>query len=311
MPLTAMASMFNVDWEPLDNPVPLANTTANEFHDYLMRYGGYIRLYPHSDHEESVKPLFTANRSLMGCVVGRDLFFLPCTVPPTRTEAVEAAKSAVSAVMAYRLRTSEEMPEWVDEFRFDTENALHHRLADLHQQMAEATKSIDLYSQMKGALVYQSEPLVSVIDTLLKHFLDIHLNIDDKYIEDASLIDEDGKIIAVFEIKGVKGSFTRHNVNQVDSHRERMNLSANVPGVLIMNTHMAAKSLIEKDQRPHPDIIKKAVADNVLMIRTLDLLRCADAVDRGVLSKQEFRRALFTESGWLKVEGDTLTIVKE
>ena len=169
---------------------------------------------------------------------------------------------------------------------------------------------IDGYISFKGALCYQSDPLVEVVRKMLDHFFGISLTIDDKCIEDATLLDDEGTIQAVFEIKGVKGNFTRANVNQVDSHRERLSLPSTVPGVLIMNTLMGADSLQEKDQAPHPDIIQKAVADHVLLIRTLDLLRYADGIEQGKLTKEAFRNTILTESGWLKVEGKTATIVK-
>jgi len=75
-------------------------------------------------------------------------------------------------------------------------------------------------------------------------------------------------------------SSTRANVNQVDAHRERLGLAPDVPGVLIM-------------------------------IRTLDLLRYADGVEKGVLTKEDFRDALLHKSGWLKVENQTVEVVAQ
>ena len=82
-----------------------------------------------------------------------------------------------------------------------------------------------------------------------------------------------------------------------------------MPGVLIMNTIMSAESLTDKDQHPHPDIVKKAAADNVLLIRTLDMLRCADLCQRGKLNKEDFRRAILTRAGWLKAADDGIEII--
>ena len=74
------------------------------------------------------------------------------------------------------------------------------------------------------------------------------------------------------------------NAYQVDDHRERQEVPPNTPGILIMNSLMNSDSLEDKDQRPHPDIIKKAAADGVLLMRTLDLLRYASAVEDGSLT---------------------------
>ena len=159
-------------------------------------------------------------------------------------------------------------------------------------------------------MCYQSDPLVEVVRKMLDHFFGIALTIDDKCIEDATLLDGEGTTQAVVEIKGVKGNFTRANVNQVDSHRERLKLPPTTPGILIMNTLMGVGSLQEKNQAPHPDIIQKAAADHVLLIRTLDLLRYADGIEQGNLTKEAFRNTILTESGWLKVENNIAEVVK-
>ena len=196
-------------------------------------------------------------------------------------------------------------------FRFRPRIGTAAQATDLHCQLVQIEGQIDSYISLKGALAYQSDPLVEVIRDLLDRFFGISLTIDEKFIEDATLRDIDGNIQAVFEIKGVKGNFARANVNQVDSHRERLNMLASVPGVLIMNTFMGVNSLQEKDQAPHPDIIKKAVADRVLLIRTLDLLRYADGIEKGTLTKDDLTKVILTEAGWLKVENDKAQVVKE
>ena len=107
---------------------------------------------------------------------------------------------------------------------------------------------IDSYARFKAALCYRSDPLVEVVRDVLAHFFKIQLTIDDKCVEDATLEAENGAVVAVFEIKGVNGSFTRANINQVDSHRERLGVSPDTPGILIMNTMMSANSLAMKDE---------------------------------------------------------------
>jgi hypothetical protein len=45
-------------------------------------------------------------------------------------------------------------------------------------------------------------------------------------------------------------------------------------------------------------------------MRTLDLLRYASAVEDGSLAKEEFKRTILSESGWLNVENGTAKIVR-
>jgi hypothetical protein len=306
-----VAASFAVPWECRKTPFPAVESAVPEFREFVSRYGaGYVVLDIQEEQRDWAKPVCVANKQVYGIVVGDRMFFLPCAVPQTHDQIVKIAGAAVTAVIAYRRRMSMEMPEWTAEFAFSRESALRAQASDLHTQIAQLEGQIDSYISFKGALAYQSNPLVEVVARLLSHFFGISLTIDEKCVEDATLQNSEGAIEAVFEIKGVKGHFTRANVNQVDSHRERLALPSSIPGVLIMNTLMGAPSLQEKDQPPHPDIIQKAVADGVLLIRTLDLLRYADGVERGVLAKDDFKDAILTESGWLKVENEEAQVVK-
>ena len=88
----------------------------------------------------------------------------------------------------------------------------------------------------------------------MRGFLGVSLTIDDKCIEDATLRDDQGSILAVFEIKGVKGNFKRDNVNQVDSHREGLGGAPNTPGILIMNTFMDAVPSTRRTSRLTPKL---------------------------------------------------------
>jgi hypothetical protein len=305
-----VATQLGVAWGRRESPCSVVESLHPEFREYVTRFGtGYLELGYKREDSDWVKPICSASQNLYGVVVFGTVFFLPCTMPQTHEQTLEMARAAIAAVIAYRRRMSKELPEWTTEFAFAQESALRAQANDLHCQVVQIEGQIDSYILFKGALAYQSTPLVEVVDRLLRRFFDISPTIDDKCIEDATLQDGDGNILAVFEIKGVKGNFTRANVNQVDSHRERLKLPATVPGVLIMNTLMGANSLQEKDQAPHPDIIQKAVADRVLLIRTLDLLCYADGVERGVFKKEAFKQTLLGESGWLKVENDVAQVM--
>jgi hypothetical protein len=306
-----IASNFGIYWGCRDTPFPAVEGTVPEFRQFVSQYGaGYVVFQVLDEQTEWAKPICLGNEKPYGIVIGGRLFFLPCVVPQTHAQIIEIAGAAVHAAITYRKRVSKEMPEWTAEFTFGKESLLRKQATDFHKQMTQIEGQIDGYISFKGALCYQSDPLVEVVRTMLDHFFGISLTIDDKCIEDATLQDAQGTTQAVVEIKGVKGNFTRANVNQVDSHRERLGLPSTVPGILIMNTLMGVDSLQEKDQPPHPDIIQKAVSDRVLLIRTLDLLRYADAIEQGSLTKEAFRNTLLAESGWLKVDGTTATVVK-
>lgn len=292
--------------------MPHCESLVPEFQGFIQRYGtAYVRYAWAKEDCDWVRPICDTKRAVYGICIGGRVFCLPCVYPQTHHQAVSIATAAIRCVRAYRERMSAKIAEWIAQYKFGKEAELAAQANDLQANLLRVQSQIDSYRQHKAVLALRSEPLVQAVSTLLREFLGIGLDIEEKCVEDATLRDEDGHILAVFEIKGVKGNFSRANVNQVASHRERLSLAPDIPGILIMNTIMTASSVEEKDKPPHPDIVKKAVAEKVLVIRTLDLLRYADAVERGVLTAEGFRQAILSEVGWLKVENDEATVVTQ
>ena len=294
-----------------ERAAPSVESIAPEFRDYITRFGtGYVEFGLSEDYKHHFRQLCKTSQSVFGLVFAGKVFLLPSAVTKTEGQLDQIIVAAITAVLAYRKRMSSQMPAWVNDFVFTHEDALRTKLEEHQKQALDLEGKIGRYEDFKGALCYQSQPLVNVISDLMQYFLGIDLSLGDKYIEDATLRDDQDKILAVFEIKGVKGNFSRNNVNQVDSHRERLGVAPDTPGVLIMNTFMDADSLKEKDQPPNPDIIKKAAADRVLLMRTLDLLRYANAVEGGAVTKQEFMNTILSESGWLRLDNSKVTVIR-
>jgi len=303
---------LGIRWDTREAPISIVSSTVPEFSPYIERYGtGYLS-YDFSKQDRDIfKTMAVARETAFGLALWDKVFLLPAVFPQTHDKAIEMSVAALQGAIAYRARMMTQLPEWTGDFQFSCELQTKQRADELRNELAEIDSSLYQYANLKGALCYQSNPLVEVISSILNRFFDIVIECDDKCIEDATLKDDEGEILAVFEIKGKTKNFARENVNQVDSHRERLNLPTDTPGLLIMNTIMSAKSLADKDRPPHPDIIAKAVTDNVLLIRTLDLLRYADCVERAIFSKGEFRETILSKAGWLKVENDTLEVVTE
>ncbi len=300
-----------ISWISLPNPLAHVDSFEPEFRAFINQYGtAYVQYGLHDSNSKNLKPLCGIGDNVHGFSLGNRVFFLPCAYPQSHNQAIEVALTAIRAVRAYRERISESMPEWVEEYRFEKESGLVAECENLQDQLTAIESEIDVFKRYKGALCFRSDPLVGAVAEILNDFFDIELDVDEKFIEDAVLKDEQDETLAVFEIKGVNNCFRRANVNQVDSHRERLELPDTTPGILIMNTKMSASSLADKDQPPHSDIIKKAADTKVLMIRTLDLLRCADLCQTGKLSKETFLENLLSGGGWLKAEGDKIEIVK-
>jgi hypothetical protein len=303
---------FHIPWDSSERPASWLNSQIPEFQTYIEQHGAaYVYFHGNDSNKEFMKVICGNDNTAVAFSVYDRVFFLPCVYPTTHEQALDAAESAIRAVISYRKRISKDKPQWISEFRFTQENSLLNNAKDLQQQLNRIETQIYSYGNYKGALCYRSDPLVDIVINIFEKFFGISLVKEDEFVEDASLKDKAGNRIAVFEIKGVNSNFSRGNVNQVDSHRERLSLQPDTPGILVMNTLVDANSLAEKDLPPHPDIIKKAVADNVLLIRTIDLLRFADGVEAELFRKEDLLSIIMSESGWLKVAENKYEVVKK
>ncbi|MHB1767395.1 MAG: hypothetical protein ACYCUV_06035 [Phycisphaerae bacterium] len=302
---------LGIGHSPLPQPHPGLASEAPEFREYIQRHGvGYAVLSVAEATPYEPTPICREGEYLFGLSLADKLFILPCTEPANEAQVGGMVRDAVAAVIAYRKRVSRELPAWVAEFAFNQEAKLITEAEGHRKQFESLNTKILVYQDFKAALCLQSDPLVEAVVEIFNHFFGLDLVGEDQKIEDKFLLGTDGNVLAIIEVKGINSNFDRKLVNQLDDHRERRELPPTIPGIAIVNTFRSAGSLDEKDQPPNSEIIEKAVHDNVLLIRTLDLLRFADLVERGIKTKEEFKNILLGESGWLKVEGDNATVVK-
>lgn len=304
---------LGLDWLSVSGkPVPCLCSNIPEFREYVQTYGSAsVAFLPSPTIRDRIDLVAGDEKACFGLAIDANLFFLPSYDPMGYDRARVIVIDAVRAVMKYRRRVSKEMPSWAHEFRFTAEQLIRQRIDEHRARLNELDASKCTYDRWKGALIYKSDPLVEVVADLLRSVFGIRIQLDDKKIEDAKVVDQAGNTLAVIEIKGDVRSFKRADVGQVDSHRERLGLSSTTPGILIMNTMMKAACLAEKDELPHRDIIAKAVSDNVLLLRTLDLLRYADLIEQGKRSTSDFSTDILGNTGWLKVANGAVAIVRE
>ncbi len=307
-----IAQIFGIGHSPLREPHPRLVSEVPEFKEYIQRHGtGYAELSVPETTPYKLTPICKQDGHHLGLALADKLFILPCTQPANELQVRDMVCEAVAAVIAYRKRVSRELPAWVGEFSFSQEAKLIGDADGLRRKLESLETKIAAYKNFKAVLCLQSDPLVEVVVEIFDKFFGLSLVGEDDKIEDKRLLDAEGKCIALFEIKGIKGNFDRPMVNQVDDHRERRGLLPTFPGIAIVNTFRSAGSLEEKDQPPNSEIIIKAVQDNVLLIRTLDLLRLADLTERGIKTGEDFKDILLRKTGWMKVEGDAVTVVKK
>jgi hypothetical protein len=244
-----------------------------------------------------------AGNTPVSTVIEGAVFVVPTLVPQATVKALEEYfTTLVDGLLPLWERLKDELPEWAAAYRFADEAQLIDAKLGLTKQISDVEKSLDRLNRFKRVLALQCEPLVDAVMELLEDALPLKVKRDEAFREDLVLIDQAGKSVAFVEIKGVNRGLAREHVNQADSHRERGGLPPEFPSLLIVNTNMKGPTSIDdKDQPIASEQVQHAVRNNVLILRTLDLLNLSNIYRSGKLSSERIVELLTESRGWLRI----------
>ena len=278
----------------------------SEFARFLEIYGAAHTTFEDLNHNLDLKTIATVTSQIAGMIIWNKLFFLPVMIPDNTQERVtEFFTLLADAVISTRNKLVFEIPEWVNKFVFDQEVALSKEKSKLVESIQEINVNLERYREFKGILIEGDEQLVRTVSTVLSEGFEIPVNSFDEYKEDIKILNEKEEPIVFCEVKGVNRGVKREHVNQADSHRERAGLPSSFPAILVMNTHIKnTRSIDEKDKNVHKEQIIHARKNNVLILRTLDLLRLLKLKMEGEIDKNKVLDVLCSGGGWLKVSDD-------
>ncbi|WP_250482026.1 hypothetical protein [Caballeronia sp. NCTM5] len=289
------------------HPAPV----LDEFKRFLEMFGAANSYFTCHDDSLDFRPLATAGGRTVGFLLNRGEYFVPSLIPDSRDEVVEEyLELLVDAVIAVHNKLHETLPGWIASYNFEEEDSLSAGKSDLLLKIAEIDRRLQELSKFKAALFHSGSELVADVSAILHAALGTRVDATDDLQEDIKLLDDDGKVIAVCEVKGINRGVGRENINQTDSHRDRSGYDENFPAILVANTNIKnARSIAEKDQEIDGQQIRHAVNMRILVTRTIDLLGVLRLVLAGKLSQQDARGLFLENVGWLRVAGDEISVL--
>ncbi|MDB4977921.1 MAG: hypothetical protein JWM56_107 [Candidatus Peribacteria bacterium] len=250
--------------------------------------------------------------SPVGLTINGNLFFLP--IHYTRaSDAKKIAEAVTGAIIKYRKDRATFVPLWIKDLKFNSEHSIAAEILKLESALLEQRQMAQVFDEYKTILVTQSDTLRNEVASILKDFFGLNAVPMNENVEDIKIIDGHGQIQFLMECKGTNSGVTREYINQTDSFRERNNLTITIPAILMINNEKKIES-IEKRQSTKVvnDQIKKAVSDNILIIRTIDLLFLMKQYESlGISERKDGIKKLFNSGGgWLKVNDTEHHILK-
>ncbi len=290
---------------------------AEEFADYFSVYGvpGFIftakeglidRLHPLAgpgDETYRVSAFAVAEGDGLIYVVPGNI------VSGSETQFVAALASAIEA-HASRIRRPTTAPI-VQAFVFEQEAKVRGDREAKQTELEGLDARLTEYAARKDILFLRDDPLADAVPAWISKHLGLPTSRQEEYIEDFWLLDKNGEKAAICEAKGLDKNVQRKHITALVLHRDERELADTYPSLLVVNTFADAKTEKQKgNQRVGSRECKKAVRDHVLVVRTLDLVRLLDQLDRNLVSVAGVWKLLTTSKGWLKVEVDSREVVQ-
>ncbi len=298
----------------LEGDFQINKVYRSEFGQFLKDYGiARVEFLLYSDLEPHVRRICETYRNrLTGFILLNNRYFIPCFLPDEN--AVEDFfKKLASALIATSKKLFQEIPSWVDDYKFKTEEGILEEETELQKRIEEFQKKKDIYKKYKRCLCYDGELLVESIENILKE--GFGLNLDDRQddkIEDRVILDADKKEIALLEIKGTNDNIQNIHISQADMHRSRREKVANFPTILIVNTFIkSSNSIVDKTKDVNQVQIKLAFDRAILMMKTIDLLNLLYLKEQGKIEQKDIIDIFTKQYGCLVVSKEGYEVKAE
>jgi len=247
---------------------------------------------------------------MVGMVLQKLEYFIPALVPPNHDEKVfEYFALLGEALTSSYAKHYQLILEWIEAFEFDEEPPLKNVRAEPMGEIGRIDAKLDEFRSYKGVLALDGPELVEGVLRVFTHGFGFTVDNTDEFREDFKLVDDKGAPFLLCEVKGTNKGIKREQVNQADSHRERSGYDHTFRSLLIVNTVIKnARSLEEKDQEVPQDQVCHAKRTGVLILRMLDLLYLRHLFLAKRLTQEEIVKLLTTNTGWLRVSVEGVSI---
>lgn len=255
------------------DPNPHVQCKVDEFADYLHDFGISRTTFGNPRGEHNPRVLAGERHAMAAAELLGQFFFLPLpSIQKGRAEVVKLVTKCADAILEYKRRNDLHLPGWVESIEFKSEKNLCDDIVKLEEQIIQRREALSKWRRYKGILSASGNTLNAVVVELLRDYFELDLHSKEEFIEDAIIYESD-KPLFVVEIKGVNGGLKRDHVNQVDSHRERLGISPEIPGLLIINDFSDIDGLAERKAKTF-DALHTGHAGklNIKILRTTTLL---------------------------------------
>ena len=286
---------------------PKLRTGAREFDSYLHDYGSPTTVYELSSLDPIEREVIAElDGQIVAVEFDRQLFLLPFqTSNKDWPAALSVAKAVAGAVVSYRRSRISNIPDWVDELRFKSEEDLYLRINSLLERINRLEGQVRSWKDYKGILTTAGSQLRNRIVAILESVFDLHVEVEPDR-RTAMMMDDYHRSICIFQSYGTDKDIDIDFVDQIRGYRQRKGLPKSLRGILFVNSDMTLSNIRARTEKGVPqDIVKYAEGQNVLILRTIDLLCLMRQLETDSERKKKLMHLFLSRGGWLRTEWES------
>ena len=272
----------------MNTAVP-ARPKNDHFRTFIARWGMAQTVFVEGDKPRPFRVLAEYDNLVVGIDIASQILCLPfhCTRHDPH-ELVSIVTDATKSTLSYLRTRRVALPEWVYAFTFAAERTILQEYAAGVKHLSALETERSRWRGYKGVLVRTGNLLAETVVAVFSTFFGLKVDVNDDFVEDLAIVDQEGQPTVIVEVKGTKGGIKREYISQVDSHRERRQLPTTLPGLLIINDFMTVADFTKRnDAQVDKDHIQHARKMNVLVVRSVHLLQLMRDIES--LTEQERR----------------------
>lgn len=301
---------FSITPYSIPDRILSGNVGRNEFKVFLERWGAshnYFGLsYGGNQFDDVISGL--NERMALGFVLKSfkgELFYLPFQRDFSRAQDIlEGLRTLIDCLLTYMVRSRAALPEWASEPFFREEDSIRAACRELEQRLEETRALLGPFEQAKAILFQREYTLERTVPAFIQSHLGINTLRDEKHKEDFWILDEQGEKRVIAEVKSALKGFRKSMIYDLYNHRDENGLEESFPALLVANCNLQAGGWKDKDRVIDKQDYQVAAQNNILILRTEDLVRLWESIRDGIRSIEQVYELFVSQKGWLEVRRD-------
>ena len=282
-----------------------------EFEPYMSHYGRPTTVFElPQDLPTERHAIAWLGNGVVGMEIDAQLFFLPFeSTRRTLEVATHILTLLTPAINQYRRDRIIAVPDWVDEFHFKPEEPLYLEINDLLGKLNRLESELASLKDYKAILASSGIYLRNKLVALFESVFDLKVQCIDRE-ERFLVVKDDDSPVALVESEGIQGGVQAASIERLARARRQHGLRDLFPAALLINNDMAVTNVGERSATSiGSDVLQAAVQQNVLIMRTIDLLFLLNHLEKSPNKKGRMLHLLTSGSGWLKASTGSYDVI--